>query len=166
MHLNFKLEYEDYLQAQKLHMKMKQHGSILIPIMIGLTFIWFIFAYMIRGDNFSLGVILLVEVAVGLYLFYRYLYLPWSLRRQYNQQKSLQLACSYELVEDGIRVSNEFGNYLTPWDHFRKYREDKKLMMLYKTDLVFMLFPKRVFEDPTQLDEFRRMLVEKNIQPK
>lgn len=96
------------------------------------------------------------------YLVMRIVYIPWKARRVFRQQKSYH--CSFELCwyDAGFAARDSNGQYTTPWSDFIKWQEHGRLFLLYHSDLLFHMVPKRAFPSENSLSE-PRSRVQKNI---
>ncbi len=86
--------------------------------------------------------------AVGSLVCYglsRTFYLPWKARRMFAQQKSLH--DGYELTwdEDGLSIRGRRGQGATPWSEYLRKKENERLVLLYQSDVLFQMLPKRAF---------------------
>jgi hypothetical protein len=101
-------------------------------------------------------------LAAGIGL-YRYVFLPWRVKKMFFQQKELSLPFEMEITETGLVASNEIGNSNRPWANFRKWKEDQNLLLLYHSDLLFSMIPKRVFTSPEQVETIKALLAKSNV---
>ena len=81
-------------------------------------------------------------------------------KRVFRQQKGLGRA--YEVSWDtvGLRVVGEDGESTTRWSDFYKHRELDELFVLFFSDAVFLMLPKRSFPDSGLLRDFRELVTE------
>jgi len=78
--------------------------------------------------------------------------------RIFRQQKSLNLPFSIEATSEAFCAFNETGKTTMPWGHFVKWKESERLLLLYHSDILFNLVPKRLFQSGAELAEFRGFL--------
>ena len=52
-----------------------------------------------------------------------------------------------------------------PWSDLTKWREGEGLFLLYGSDLIFYVLPKRAFQDAAAVDAFRDLLSAKIASP-
>ena len=71
--------------------------------------------------------------------------LPLTWRRIYDQDNEIKLPFEIELGEKAIQFSNEVGKTTRPWTHYRKWKENDELLILYQTDHHATPLPKRIF---------------------
>ena len=82
--------------------------------------------------------------------------LPWQATRHFKQNRFLPHATEYRIDEAGLHVQSDLGTTEIPWDHLRKWKENKRLILLYPTDAAYFLFPRRRFA-PAEWEEFRAL---------
>ncbi|WP_394408140.1 YcxB family protein [Roseateles sp. BYS78W] len=97
-------------------------------------------------------------LAIAYFPAWYWLYLPWKVRRLYAQQRSLHQPFSVEIETAGLQFRTENGSGLLPWGNLYRWRESGKVFVLYQSDLLFSLIPKRCFESGAAQDEFRTTL--------
>ena len=65
----------------------------------------------------------------------------------YEQQKELHYPYTITIDEMGIHTKNQIGEAKRPWSLFVKWREDKNLIMLYHSDVMFSMLTKRYLNE-------------------
>ena len=173
MKLTGQFQWTDYLNAQLLHLRPNKFGRImyyvLFIIMILGVVSGFYFLYLfITGDyHTELGSILRIFIIPVLFplvwLLFRHVLLPYQTRKIFAQQKDLQPPFEMEFTDDNLVLSYEFGNAIRPWKHFIKWKENEKLLLLYLSDMMFVMIPKRFLTDPQQLEMIKSYIVKNGI---
>jgi len=79
---------------------------------------------------------------------------PAVARRIFQQQKQLNEETNLAWNADGLRVRTPNLDGRTPWAHFRRWREDGRVVLLYHSDALFQFIPKGVLS-PEQLADLR-----------
>jgi hypothetical protein len=93
-----------------------------------------------RGYGAAFGLL-----AAGLYFAgYFALFLPWWWRRSYAQQKTLHVPFEFQISHDIFRMQGPFGNAELPWSVFRKWRSGKHMILVYQTDKLVNMIPRRM----------------------
>ena len=82
--------------------------------------------------------------------------LPWQATRQFKQNRFLTHATEYRIDETGLHAQSDLGTTEIPWDHLHKWKENRRLILLYPTDATYFLFPRRLFA-PADWEEFRAL---------
>jgi len=168
MKIKGQLQWTDYLNAQLLH--MQPNGFVRVVrlvtyVFMTLTFIIILVMALFGQLDFHAAYIWPVFLLVVIFPLYRYVFLPNRIKKLFAQQKELSLPFEIEFTETGVSSSNELGYNTRPWTNFIKWKENKDLFMLYHSDILFNMVPKRCFTDPQQIETVRSFL-EKNNVPK
>ena len=168
MKIKGQLEWTDYLNSQLLHMQPSSfvrvvlYGGFSLLALASITILYMSFVGQLAVD---ISYILPVFILIVVFPLYRYVLLPNRVKKIFTQQKTLSLPIEYEFTEIGLNTSNEVGNSTLPWTYFIKWKENKELIMLYHSDVLFNMIPKRFFADPQQIETVKSFL-EKNKVPK
>ena len=75
-------------------------------------------------------------------------------RKAFDQQKTLQAPYRISWSDQGILIESEYGDARMQWGDFRKLRQDQNLILLYESDRLYRLIPKRCFTQ-AQLADFQ-----------
>lgn len=164
--LTIQLTESDYLDAQALHMKSSRRRAMLFwSVILGfaLAGIWVLIYGRGSLSNPQLAGVLggtIGGVVGGILttLAVRHLYLPRGYRRVFRQQKSLQLPFHLSWSDDGFVSENEQGSLKTRWSDIVNWKENEQLFVLYVSDLMFHILPKRAFPDEHTISAFRGRL--------
>lgn len=157
-------DWTDYYRAQLLHLRPPQWARIIIYLFIGLWGLGFLGAvvFAIRGEfnwlYVTQGAILIVFLLV-----IRFYLTPRQARRTFAQQKELGVPWEMLVTETGLEISNEFGHARRPWGDFIKWKEDDDLLLLYESDTVYRVLPKRFFSPAEQLARLKQKLIESHV---
>ena len=161
-----KLQEAEYVAANALHLKSSRRRAIVFWLaMLGLAlaalWLWFFGRRIISGSNLAGllggcigGVLGGVLATLGV----RFLYVPWKARRVFRQQRSLQLPFELSWSEEGFVSRNEQGSYKTLWSDLVRWKENEQLFLLYISDAMFHILPKRAFPDAEAVSSFRELL--------
>ena len=165
------LQWTDYLNAQLLHLKPKKivkiiyYVSFFVMALGMLAGFYFLYLFAIGEWHSGLGTILPIFLPSGIlllfWLLFRYVILPSRTKKIFTQQKETNAPFEMEITEDNLVASNEFGNAIRPWKNFTKWKENEELLLLYISDIMFVIIPKRLIPDPKQL-EMIKSFIQKN----
>lgn len=72
-----------------------------------------------------------------------------------NRNREIFRPRKLNISEAGILSDGPQGHIETPWSRYVRFRETKRLFMLYLSNDVKGIVPKRVFQDPAQMNSFR-----------
>jgi len=149
----------DYRAAQYVHLRprpwLRYVGVLLLVLVVVvlLAGLWPDFATPSSGTSSLTIAALLAYLAI---LFF--IYLPWRFGRLYQQQKAFHAPVRLQVTEEGVTTTSSVGHAVLPWSHFRKWKEGKAVFLLYITDALFTVVPKRFFEREDEMVSFRKLL--------
>ena len=129
----------DLLNFYRLHSKLETKHLILIVLIMAMIFIYI-------ATTQSNPVALIISGLVGGILgvwFYKYVYITLKSNRIYKQQKSLHSGFDLEITDHGIIISSENGHGSNNWEDFIKYKENSNYLLLYYSDALFTMIPKK-----------------------
>jgi hypothetical protein len=164
MKLKGQLLWTDYLNSQLLHARWSGPGIIVsygILLIMALGVLGSL--YLVAVGAFPFVMMIPGIIFVILILLYRYIYFPDRVKRIFFQQKELALPFEIEVTDAGLIVSNELGHGTRPWKNFIKWKEDKELLILYHSDVLYSILPKRIFSDPRQVEMIKAHLEENKV---
>lgn len=79
--------------------------------------------------------------------------------------KGIKCPFELEIADSGLNISNEFGYSNRPWGNFIKWKENRDILLLYHSDVLYSILPKRLFADPQQVDTIRAHLQRSKVPP-
>lgn len=153
-HFLIKLEKQDVRQAAKLHFQKMALAPwpisllLIFSLIYGAGLYYFIdyrgslepFAVMramiIAFFSFSLAFIVMVVVNYHIFT-----------RKILKQQKSLFREAQFQWDEIGTHFKSEIGETHLKWDEFIKLNQNKNMILLYISDYLFFILPKRLMTD-------------------
>jgi hypothetical protein len=142
--LQCKLKPEDYIKAQYLHMRpspwLKYFGIALLSL-------WLVFFIALASRSLTTAVdafipILFFGVTYALIIF---AIIPWNVRRIFSQQKTLQAEYETVISPETIEATSEYGKTTIRLSDFYKYKIGKDIILLYQSQALFHIFPRRFF---------------------
>ncbi len=86
---------------------------------------------------------------------------PRRIRKIFRQQKILHAPHSFNVADEAVFTKSDIGEAKLTWDYFQKWKEGKNLFLLYQSDVMFHIVPKRCFASPEEMAQFRKLLLEK-----
>jgi hypothetical protein len=150
----FQLSEDDLVAAARLHgwtaMSSKKIIALLVLVLIVVMAV--MYSTMTgsgpaRPDDIWFLVAFGVVIAPAIYVAVIYTVLPQSARRAYRQQKSLHETMHAKWSRSGVEWQAASGQSQTPWGHYAKWNEDSRLFLLYQSDQLYQLLPKRVLSE-------------------
>jgi hypothetical protein len=166
MKIKGQLQWTDYLESHLLHFR---------PVGLAKAFIHTFFAVMgflvVAMIYFSsTGKFLRFELMIPGIIFIaftfllRYVHFPKQMKQEFFKQKELSAPFELEFTDNGMSTSNEFGTTTRPWGDFVKWKENRELLLLYHTDKVCSILPKRIFSDSQEIEIIKTYLKKNKIQ--
>jgi hypothetical protein len=154
-------KWTDYYEAQLLHLRPPLWAKVVIYLFIGLCGVAAVIL-VLRGELYWLEIINGVIIIV-VFLIIRFVYLPWRVQRSFAQHREFSVPWEIVVTETGLEISNEYGHIIRPWSEFIKWREDDQLLLLYESDSLYRVFPKRFFTNFKQLAMIKQGLTENHV---
>lgn len=157
------LTADDYVAANKLHMQKRGWRRVMWIVFWVLLGVGALLSadIAIQDPKAGLPPLLLILLIAAVQLFVRLFYFPSRVRRVYSQQRNLQLPFESVCTDSGIESSNANSTNRLPWNHLIRWKEGPALFVVYQSDLIFNIVPKRCFAEPEQVDAFRSLLIER-----
>ena len=166
MKLKGQLQWTDYLNSTLLHMQPGRLSKIVLYgelLLVGCAFIGGFYLLVIGRLERPISFFLPLIIFLGIYPLYRYLLLPNRVKKIFSQQKDLSSPFEMEFTDTALVASNEFGNSNRPWGNFIKWKENDDLLILYHSDILYTIIPKRIFTAPEQVEKVKAFLEKSNV---
>ena len=146
------LTADDFVAAHALHMRKwrkRQYLFFLVALLGGI---------LIALSGWRMAGMIVIGAGIGgcaglVALHSRKLPRTW--RQLFEQQKALHERFAYTWDDSGLGVSTSLGQARRPWAHFMRHAEDAHFILLYHSDAMFELIPKRWFDDVSTLEALR-----------
>lgn len=142
--MKIQIEWKDYLKATLLHHKPTLFLQIYFMVV---TIIFFGGMVLFLANFFNFLILIVLIVGLSFVIGYRYLWLPYRIRKLFGQQKGIQKPTEIEIKEEGLKHTQDNGQVLIPWEEILGWRENEEIFMFYLSDAMFMIYPKRFFPD-------------------
>jgi hypothetical protein len=155
--IQVQLDAEDYVSAQRLHTVWTRKRTLTT---LGFGAAGLVLALLRHEWSLVAGGALIggsVGGAVA-YEFVRRFVLPMRARRLFAQQKNLQRPVTFRWDDAGLAWSSENGSGKTAWGDYLKRRQNDRVVLLYHSDAMFQMLPKRAFENPERWRSFEAEL--------
>lgn len=82
-------------------------------------------------------------------------YVPWTARRAYRRGKLIRDPADVEWNERSLTIRTTALQSSIPWEDYVKWKENDRLFLLYFSDTLFQVLPKRIFGSRREQDTFR-----------
>jgi hypothetical protein len=152
---------QDLWAASWSHIRPRRSLAVVGVLLAG-AFVWALWAAFFGRFSAEAGWTRWVMIAVGIYLVgYFGVGIPYFTRRAFRQRKDLQRPCKFTPSESGLGFETEGAQGAKPWSDYLKWKEGKSAFLLYMSDGMYQVLPKRFFSSPDEVDAFREMVREK-----
>lgn len=82
---------------------------------------------------------------------------PMLARRTFRQQRSLHGEVGLTWTDERLEFDSEYGQFAMPWSHFMRFGEDRHTFVLFESDRLYRIIPKRALDADTERDLRRRL---------
>ncbi|MCY7329490.1 MAG: YcxB family protein [Saprospiraceae bacterium] len=106
---------------------------------------------------------LLYLLVIVVFAIFMYFSTQRSIRKVFEMSPHLNLPLRYHITEDEFQVITDEVQNSYPWDMFWKAREVPEWFLLHQNERVYNYVPKRAFNSPAEVEEFRKFLVMKGL---
>jgi len=161
--IHVQLEESDYVSAVNLHNRLVGRRAKRFVVGFVLIVVVAAVAWMIKWYTVLAGAVGGLVGGLGVFVLIRFLYAPWRARRIFRQQKSLQRPFDVSWSESGFTARDASGGHTTPWSDYIRWCENPAVFLLYHSDALFQLVPKRACPDERTVSEFRSWLQRKIV---
>ena len=159
MELKGTLTEGDLAAAHWLHVRPRPAYAVIgVAILAGAIWaLWFSFSSpRLQGNGWLLAGSLAAMAGFAIWM-------RLKVGRTYRQHRAMHREIRLEPVETGLVGETETGRGTTPWGDFLKWKEGKGLFLLYVSDEMFHIVPKRFVQSESDVSLFRDMLAAKVI---
>jgi hypothetical protein len=169
MKLSIEVTEKDYVRAQFLHIRPRlwiKVAGIILLLLFTLALAIVLYQAIFNYECFDIIFFIVIMILSGFYFIWLFFYdFPHKSRKLYQRLK-YYINTEYEIDENVLSSKNSLGNAKLPWDYFGRWRENKHLFILYPVDNLFHVFPKHCFSSEQDINDFRKLLIEKIGQEK
>jgi hypothetical protein len=151
----------DLISATWIHLRPRRSLGILgvVVILLSLVAVYLAFfgqysAHPGWSRWILVAALLYLALALGLGI-------PYRSHRTYQQRKDLQRPCSFSPSDSGLLFSTEGASGTKPWSDYLKWKEGRDTILLYMSDNLYQMIPKRFFASEKDLEMFRELLHQK-----
>lgn len=142
-------------------------------VIVAYICLWFasliLFTYLITGSTSPSAIATDPVRILGLSVLPFVLVMLWTLwliptlaRRNFRLQRSLHGDFRYGWSDDKLTVGTEYGSFDMPWSHFHGWAENDRMLLLFESDRLYRVIPKRVLS-PEQETDLRHHLTRVGI---
>ncbi|GLS44788.1 YcxB family protein [Methylobacterium brachythecii] len=163
-----RLTVSDALNAARLHHRyaMATRSTILLVAVLAMGAALATYAAVAPSRDAAwiaaIAVLVMAAYLYGLFLFVRWVVLPWTVRRQFREQRSLKEELHVRWSERSYEVVGETMRSDLPWGDYVKWQENGELILLYISSRAYQILPKRILT-AQQVAELRSHLQQAGV---
>ena len=116
------------------------------------------------AGELPIELIILPTALIVTVMLYRLFILPRRIKRLFAQQRELAAPFELEVSEEGFKFTTDFGERSRPWKKVLNWQEGSDLLVLYHSDEMLTVLPKRIFDDTDQVQRIKQYLEQNQIQ--
>jgi len=151
------LTANDYIAAQFLHLSWRFYalmGVLFFVLFVAGDYVW-------DPENFGSGWIFGVGLWVIWFSIFSVVHV-WEVKRRarktYAQQKTLRVVHENRITDDMLSTHSEMGDVRHKWIDFHKWKANKGMILVYLSDRMFVMFPRRSFASTDEFEDLQKLL--------
>lgn len=152
-----------HLSKQDLTQCYRLYGTLeLKHILIIVTFTLLFFGYLLlTNDNALILIPLGLLGGTAVFLIQRYPLVSYQASKIYKQQKGLEKEFELTISDSVLTITADNGHSSHAWSDFHKYKQNKHYLLLYLSDALFFMLPKRQIsvDDLNAIDEYLNKVI-------
>jgi len=158
MELRGRVAVEDLMAAQWVHVRPRRSLAVLGILLLALAI--FVMATSFVGHRQSLTdpTAWILPGILAYLAFTAFVWVPRKVRRSYSQRKDLQHEITLNVTHTGVEARTDQGYSVKPWSDYLRWKEGKSVFLLYLSDHLFQIVPKRFFATREDIDAFRSVI--------
>ena len=158
MELNGRIAVEDFLAAQWVHVRPRRSLAVVGVTLLGLLILAMAASFLGRRQSLTDPMVWILPGILAYLVFIAFVWVPRKVRRSYSQRKDFQHEISMMVTSAGVEARTEQGYCVKPWSDYLKWKEGKNVFLLYLSDQLFQIVPKRFFAAREDIDAFRNVI--------
>jgi hypothetical protein len=154
MNITGKFEWQDYMQSVRLNYKTHIFTTIFWTLIFLMAIFILLFSLIFQEfSHYSIFAIILFAIiilSIMITLVNNFIVIPINTKKYFYQDKELQIPFIMEIENETLTLKNEESVSIRKWIDFIKWRKDKNIIMLYISDIKFIMLPKRMLTQEQQ----------------
>ena len=160
MELRGRIVVGDLMAAQWVHVRPRRSSAALGVVLLGLIVVVMASSFLEHRQWLMDPVTWILLGSVAYLAFMAFVWFPRKIRRSYSQRKDFQHEISMMASSTGLEMRTEQGYNLKPWSDYLNWKEGRSVFLLYLSDNLFQMVPKRFFATHEDIDAFRDVIRE------
>jgi hypothetical protein len=146
-----KYELADLKAAQNLHAMPGKGTRLLLAFLLGLFTFLVVGAVILAVQGRISWVLAIYPIFIaGFVALFWFVLRPAQIARIYRQHKELSSNFEMELTDEAYSIKNDYGSGRIPWKDFAKWKENDRMILLYRSENMFNMVPRRLLADDSQ----------------
>ncbi|MHA6317331.1 YcxB family protein [Altererythrobacter sp. CAU 1778] len=151
----FFIAEDEVVEAARFTSMKRLFSRPLLPLLIGLLVVLAVAAISVGKGQvmlFAIAAALALPIAFAVTLWW---VVPWQARRHYRQTAALRDEIALRWDDEGVRMASARGNSRLAWSDFHAFADTASLLILYQSEMLYSMFPKRAFA-AGEIEEMKR----------
>lgn len=154
MNITGKFEWQDYMQSVRLNYKTHIFTTIFWTLIFLMAILILLFSLIFQEFShysiFAIILFVIIILSIMITLVNNFIVIPINTKKYFYQDKEIQIPFIIEIENETLTLKNEESVSIRKWIDFIKWRKDKNIIMLYISDIKFIMLPKRMFTQEQQ----------------
>src|SRR5215813_3230913 len=160
MTIHYELTKDDFRRALLLHRRKNKRFSLTVILLVLFTILGVVLPILAMRDEDHDLFLTVLPIVIAIVFWMSFFVAPrTSAKKQFGSSPSSQGRIDMEVSESGIHFRSANAESTAKWQTFVRCLEDKWVLMLMSSAVMFVVIPKRAFT-PEQLNEFRSYIPE------
>jgi len=155
--ITFRLTEAEAVDAARLIAARQLWGRPAIRILLALIAVLVVLLALLDPRSLTDPILLALGGAAALLLLTIWLAIPFHARRHFRQAAALRDEIEATWDENSIRFSSAHGNSNLAWREFHRWAENDRLFLLYQSQMLYNIVPKRALDEGKMLDLRNRL---------
>lgn len=160
MAVEFQITSNDYTSAGMLNGQVPPMFKKIHYVVDALLIILSVAALYFEYYSKFVGLIGAVFLGHLFPLIYRQVFAKRQIMNHYKKYKLIQQMTSVSIVEKGILIKAEFGQFLIEWKYIHSWKENDALLLVYIAPNLYYILPKRISEIGFPMEKLKERLIE------
>jgi hypothetical protein len=88
----------------------------------------------------------------------------WAIIRTWKRTVQMQQPIILSITETGIDWQTQGYQDFKQWQYYNHFRESKEMFLLYHSESLYYILPKRAFSSPEKMNQLKYLLTKKNVE--
>lgn len=155
--ISFRLTEAEAVDAARLVAVRQLWGRPVIKILLALIALLVVLLGLLDPRSLTNPILLALGGAAAVLLLTIWLAVPFQARRHFRQAAALRDEIEASWDENAIRFSSAHGNSNLAWREFHRWAENERLFLLYQSQMLYNIVPKRALDEGKMLELRNRL---------